>query len=163
MCAAPLLAAAPGERVLDLCSAPGGKGTQLAQAMRGQGILVLNEKMPDRARILLQNVERMGVTNAVVTCADPAALADRFEGYFDKILVDAPCSGEGMLRKEAAAAAEWSRAERADVRRPPGENFGERGAPCSPRAARSSIRRAPFRARRMRTTPPALRPPTPIL
>lgn len=108
MCAAPLLAAAPGERVLDLCSAPGGKGTQLAQAMRGQGILVLNEKMPDRARILLQNVERMGVTNAVVTCADPAALADRFEGYFDKILVDAPCSGEGMLRKEAAAAAEWS-------------------------------------------------------
>ena len=76
--------------------------------MRGQGILVLNEKMPDRARILLQNVERMGVTNAVVTCADPAALADRFEGYFDKILVDAPCSGEGMLRKEAAAAAEWS-------------------------------------------------------
>ena len=76
--------------------------------MRGQGLLVLNEKMPDRARILLQNVERMGVTNAVVTCADPAALADRFEGYFDKILVDAPCSGEGMLRKEAAAAAEWS-------------------------------------------------------
>ena len=108
MCAAPLLAAMPGERVLDLCSAPGGKGTQLAQAMRGQGILVLNEKMPDRARILLQNVERMGVTNAVVTCADPAALAARFGGYFDKILVDAPCSGEGMLRKEESAAAEWS-------------------------------------------------------
>ena len=108
MCAAPLLRVRPGERVLDLCSAPGGKGTQLAQAMGGQGILVLNEKMPDRARILLQNVERMGVTNAVVTCADPAALASRFAGYFDKILVDAPCSGEGMLRKEEAAAAEWS-------------------------------------------------------
>lgn len=66
MCAAPLLKARPGERVLDLCSAPGGKGTQLAQAMDGQGLLVLNEKMPDRARILLQNVERMGVANAVV-------------------------------------------------------------------------------------------------
>ena len=108
MCAAPLLKARPGERVLDLCSAPGGKGTQLAQAMDGQGLLVLNEKMPDRARILLQNVERMGVANAVVISADPAALAARFEGYFDKILVDAPCSGEGMLRKEPAAASEWS-------------------------------------------------------
>ena len=108
MCAAPLLRVRPGERVLDLCSAPGGKGTQLAQAMRGQGLLVLNEKIPDRARILLQNVERMGVVNAVVTSADPAALAARLEGFFDKILVDAPCSGEGMLRKEAAAAAEWS-------------------------------------------------------
>ena len=108
MCAAPLLDVRPGERVLDLCSAPGGKGTQLAQKMQGQGILVLNEKIPDRARILLQNVERMGVANAVVTCADPEALAQRFAGYFDKILVDAPCSGEGMLRKEAAAAENWS-------------------------------------------------------
>ena len=108
MCAAPLLEVEPGERVLDLCSAPGGKGTQLAQKMQGRGILVLNEKIPDRARILLQNVERMGVANAVVTCADPEALAARFEGYFDKILVDAPCSGEGMLRKEAAAAENWS-------------------------------------------------------
>ena len=108
MCAAPLLDVHPGERVLDLCSAPGGKGTQLAQKMQGQGILVLNEKIPDRARILLQNVERMGVVNAVVTCADPETLAQRFAGYFDKILVDAPCSGEGMLRKEEAAAENWS-------------------------------------------------------
>lgn len=108
MCAAPLLNVCPGERVLDLCAAPGGKGTQLAQAMRGQGILVLNEKVPSRAKILLQNVERMGITNAVVTCADPETIAERFEGYFDKVLVDAPCSGEGMLRKEEEAAANWS-------------------------------------------------------
>ena len=108
MCAAPLLDVRPGERVLDLCSAPGGKGTQLAQAMCGRGVLVLNEKVPDRASVLLQNVERLGIANAVVTCADPAELARRWGGYFDKILVDAPCSGEGMLRKEPAAAVEWS-------------------------------------------------------
>lgn len=108
MCAAPLLDAKPGERVLDLCSAPGGKGTQLAAAMRGAGILVLNEKIPSRAEVLSENVERMGIANAVVLCADPAALEERFCGYFDKILVDAPCSGEGMMRKEAAALAEWS-------------------------------------------------------
>lgn len=108
MCAAPLLDVRPGERVLDLCAAPGGKGTQLAQAMRGEGVLVLNEKVPARAKILLQNVERMGIVNAVVTCADPASLEERFAGYFDKVLVDAPCSGEGMLRKEPEAAANWS-------------------------------------------------------
>ena len=108
MCAAPLLDVRPGERVLDLCAAPGGKSAQLAGAMQGRGILVLNEKMPDRARILLQNVERMGIPNAVVTCASPEALAGRLEGYFDKVLVDAPCSGEGMLRKEPEAAAQWS-------------------------------------------------------
>ena len=108
MCAAPLLDVQPGERVLDLCSAPGGKGTQLAQKMCGEGIIVLNEKLPDRARILLQNVERLGIRNAVVTCADPAALAERLPAYFDKILVDAPCSGEGMFRKEPEAARQWS-------------------------------------------------------
>lgn len=108
MCAVPLLRVQPGERVLDLCAAPGGKSTQIAQAMKGEGILVLNEKMPDRARILLQNVERMGVRNAIVTCVDPEQLAQRFVGYFDKILVDAPCSGEGMFRKESEAAKQWS-------------------------------------------------------
>ncbi len=110
MCAAPLLGAGEGERVLDLCSAPGGKGMQLAAAMRGRGVLVLNEKIPSRAAILSENVERMGVANAVVLCADPASLEERFENYFDKILVDAPCSGEGMFRKEPAALAEWSEA-----------------------------------------------------
>lgn len=108
MCAAPLLSVRPGERVLDLCAAPGGKSGQLAQAMRGQGLLVLNEKMPDRARILLQNVERLGISNAVVICESPETLAERFEGFFDKVLVDAPCSGEGMLRKEPEAARQWS-------------------------------------------------------
>ena len=108
MCAAPMLGARAGERVLDLCSAPGGKGTQLAQAMRGGGVLVLNEKIPARAQVLLQNVERLGIENAVVTCADPERLAEQLGGYFDKILVDAPCSGEGMLRKEEEAAAQWS-------------------------------------------------------
>lgn len=108
MCAAPLLGAGEGERVLDLCSAPGGKGMQLAAAMRGRGVLVLNEKIPSRAAILSENVERMGVANAVVLCADPASLEERFENYFDKILVDAPCSGEGMFRKEPAAVGEWS-------------------------------------------------------
>ena len=108
MCAVPLLGARPGERVLDLCSAPGGKGTQIAQAMQGKGLLVLNEKMPDRAKVLLQNVERMGGANAVVTCAEPSELAARLPAFFDRILVDAPCSGEGMLRKEPAAAENWS-------------------------------------------------------
>lgn len=108
MCAAPLLAASPGERVLDLCAAPGGKSFQLAADMRGKGILVLNEKVPARAAVLSENIERMGVSNAVVLCADPASLEERFAGYFDKVIVDAPCSGEGMFRKEAAALSEWS-------------------------------------------------------
>ena len=109
MCAAPLLEVQAGERVLDLCSAPGGKGTQLACNMDGQGIIVLNEPVTARARILSQNVERMGIKNAVVLNEYPQALAAKFQGYFDKILVDAPCSGEGMFRKNAdEALGEWS-------------------------------------------------------
>ncbi|MBQ8309149.1 MAG: RsmF rRNA methyltransferase first C-terminal domain-containing protein [Clostridia bacterium] len=109
MSAAPLLEVQAGERVLDLCSAPGGKGTQLACAMQGKGLIVLNEPVASRAKILSGNVERMGVKNAVVTCETPERLAERFEGYFDKILVDAPCSGEGMFRKNAEEAiGEWS-------------------------------------------------------
>lgn len=109
MCAAPLLDAKPGERVLDLCSAPGGKGTQLAAAMKGEGILVLNEPVFSRAQILSRNVERLGVKNAVVLSEYPETLAEYFPEYFDKILVDAPCSGEGMFRKNAEEAlSEWS-------------------------------------------------------
>ena len=108
MCAAPLLDARPEERVLDLCAAPGGKTTQLAAAMGGGGVLIANEYVYDRARILSQNVERLGVKNCAVVSADPAALARRFPAYFDKILVDAPCSGEGMFRKDENAIAEWS-------------------------------------------------------
>ena len=109
MSAAPLLSVQAGERVLDLCSAPGGKGTQLACAMGGKGIIVLNEPIASRAKILSGNVERMGVKNAVVTCETPEALAQRLPAYFDKILVDAPCSGEGMFRKNTEEAlGEWS-------------------------------------------------------
>ena len=109
MCAAPLLDVKRGERVLDLCSAPGGKGTRLAADLQGTGIIVLNEPILSRAKILLQNVERMGIKNAVVTCEYPQTLSSRFLGYFDKIMVDAPCSGEGMFRKNAEEAlAEWS-------------------------------------------------------
>ncbi len=108
MCAAPLLGAQAGERVLDLCAAPGGKTTQLAGAMGGEGVLVANEYVYDRARILSQNVERLGVSNCAVISTDTASLAAGLPAYFDKVLVDAPCSGEGMFRKDANAVAEWS-------------------------------------------------------
>ena len=109
MCAAPMLGVEKGERVLDLCSAPGGKGTRLAADLQGEGWIVLNEPIPSRAKILLENVERMGITNAVVVCEYPAKLADRLANCFDKIMVDAPCSGEGMFRKNAdEALSEWS-------------------------------------------------------
>lgn len=110
MCAAPLLDVREGERVLDLCSAPGGKGTQMAQKMRGKGIIVLNEINDRRAKILSSNVERLGITNAVVTCASPEEISREFAEYFDKVLVDAPCSGEGMFKKEPNAIPEWSEA-----------------------------------------------------
>ena len=97
-----------GERVLDLCAAPGGKSTQLAAKMAGEGILVSNEISPQRARILSQNIERCGITNAVVTNMDPKALAEAFPSFFDRIIVDAPCSGEGMFKKEQAALDMWS-------------------------------------------------------
>lgn len=103
-----LAAAVPGERVLDLCAAPGGKTTHLAAAMQGKGLLVSNEIHPARAKILAQNVERMGIANAVVTNERPDRLADRFPGFFDRIVVDAPCSGEGMFRKEDQACEQWS-------------------------------------------------------
>ncbi|MDE7087139.1 MAG: RsmB/NOP family class I SAM-dependent RNA methyltransferase, partial [Clostridia bacterium] len=108
MAAAPLLDVKEGERVLDLCSAPGGKGTQLAQSINGKGIIVLNEINFSRAKILSQNVERMGITNAAVISESPDKVCDYFEGYFDKVLVDAPCSGEGMFLKEESAVREWS-------------------------------------------------------
>lgn len=111
MSVAPLVEARPGERILDLCAAPGGKSAQLAGQMRGEGILVCNEINGDRARILSQNIERLGVENAVVLTASPESLAARFRGYFDKILVDAPCSGEGMFKKNSREALEnWSEA-----------------------------------------------------
>lgn len=108
MIAAELLDARPGETVLDLAAAPGGKTTQLAAAMQGQGLLVANEIHPARAKILSENVERLGIVNALVTQASPQALAERFPERFDRVLLDAPCSGEGMFRKDPAATDEWS-------------------------------------------------------
>ncbi|CAM5193217.1 NOL1/NOP2/sun family putative RNA methylase OS=Ureibacillus acetophenoni OX=614649 GN=SAMN05877842_10619 PE=3 SV=1 [Ureibacillus acetophenoni] len=98
----------PGERVLDLCAAPGGKTTHLASKMKGEGFLLSNEIHPARAKILSQNVERMGIKNTVVTNETPERLAERFPSFFDRILVDAPCSGEGMFRKDEEAREHWS-------------------------------------------------------
>ncbi len=105
---AAVLAPRPGERVLDLCAAPGGKSTQLAAMMQGRGVIVCNEPVPSRAQILSRNIERMGVQNAVVTCAYPDQLAPRFPAFFDRIMVDAPCSGEGMFRRQIEAREEWT-------------------------------------------------------
>lgn len=98
----------PGQKVLDLCAAPGGKSTQIAALLKGEGLLVANEPILKRADILSENVERLGIGNSLVVSADPAALSRRFESFFDRILVDAPCSGEGMFRKNELATQEWS-------------------------------------------------------
>lgn len=103
-----LLGVRPGERVLDLCAAPGGKTSQLAAALRGEGLLVANEYVAARAGVLKSNLERMGVTNALVLNESTARVAAAFPAFFDKVLVDAPCSGEGMFRKEPSMAADWS-------------------------------------------------------
>lgn len=108
MAVVPLLEACPGEKVLDLCAAPGGKSTQIAGYLQGKGLLVSNEIHPARAKILSENIERMGVINACVTNETPLRLSEKFPGYFDRILVDAPCSGEGMFRKNEVACEEWS-------------------------------------------------------
>lgn len=97
-----------GDKVLDLCAAPGGKSTQIAAALNGKGLLWANEIVKSRAQILLSNIERMGVKNAVVSNCHPEVLCNKLYGYFDKILVDAPCSGEGMFRKNDNSQNEWS-------------------------------------------------------
>ena len=107
-----LLDPQPGERVCDLCAAPGGKTTQIAGRMGGEGFLLCNEWSPKRAKILSRNIERLGIANALVTNETADNLAARFPGFFDRVLVDAPCSGEGMFRKEEAAVTDWSRPRR---------------------------------------------------
>lgn len=107
----------PGDRVLDLCAAPGGKTTQLACALENQGLLVANEVVKSRAKILASNVERMGIENAVITNMRPDQLVAAFGCTFDKILVDAPCSGEGMFRKDPAVADAWDPDRVADCAR----------------------------------------------
>lgn len=97
-----------GDRVLDLCAAPGGKSTQIAAELDGTGLLWSNEFVKSRANILLSNIERMGISNAVISNCHPDTLCRSLSGYFDRVLVDAPCSGEGMFRKDDTAVEEWS-------------------------------------------------------
>lgn len=98
----------PGETVLDIAAAPGGKATQAAIRMKNTGLLIANEIHPARAKILSENVKRLGITNTVVLNEEPEHLKEHFGAFFDRIIVDAPCSGEGMFRKDAEARLEWS-------------------------------------------------------
>src|SRR5829696_1036015 len=98
----------PGQRVLDLAAAPGGKATHIASLLAGTGVLVANEIVPSRVKPLGENLERWGATNAVITNEEPARLAERLGPVFDRVLLDAPCSGEGMFRKTPVAIREWS-------------------------------------------------------
>ena len=103
-----VLSPQPGETVLDLCAAPGGKSTQIAGLLAGKGFLWSNEIVKNRANILLSNIERLGVRNAVVSSCHPDVLCSKLAGFFDKVLVDAPCSGEGMFRRDEQAIEDWS-------------------------------------------------------
>lgn len=103
------LAPEPGDYVLDLCAAPGGKATELGSRLRGEGLLVANDLSSSRAKALLKNLELMGIPNIYVTSENPQRLAEKFPGFFDKILVDAPCSGEGMFRKEPKMVSYWEK------------------------------------------------------
>ncbi|MCQ2542813.1 MAG: RsmF rRNA methyltransferase first C-terminal domain-containing protein [Lachnospiraceae bacterium] len=108
MSVAACVAPEPGMKVLDLCAAPGGKSSQLASFLQNEGLLVSNEINAQRARILSSNIERMGIRNCVVLNETPDRLSKVFEEYFDVVVVDAPCSGEGMFRKDQVAIDEWS-------------------------------------------------------
>ena len=108
MAPAAFLDAKPGERILDLCAAPGGKSTQIAVSMKREGLLISNEIHPARAKILSENVERLGIKNCLVMNETPDHLAQIFHEFFDRIMVDAPCSGEGMFRKNEEACGQWS-------------------------------------------------------
>lgn len=108
MAPAMALDAQPGDKVLDLCAAPGGKSGQLAAALRGEGLLVSNEPEPSRVKILSATMERLGVSNSIVVNSLPEKLSPVLPEFFDKILVDAPCSGEGMFRRDPATRGEWT-------------------------------------------------------
>lgn len=107
MTPASTLPISPGDRVLDLCAAPGGKSTELGAKLKGQGILISNDVSNSRAKALLKNLELAGITNFCVTSETPEKLSRYFPEFFDKILVDAPCSGEGMFRKERDMVKDW--------------------------------------------------------
>lgn len=107
MTPAQILPVEPGDKVLDLCAAPGGKSTELGAKLQGTGLLVSNDISASRAKALLKNIEVNGIGNAVITCEEPGKLIPAFEGFFDKILIDAPCSGEGMFRKDSKLIKSW--------------------------------------------------------
>ncbi len=108
MSAVALLDPQEGECICDLCAAPGGKSTQIAGRLHGTGFLLCNEINPKRSKILSRNIERLGISNALVTNEHPQNIAKRYAGFFHRVLIDAPCSGEGMFRKEEAAVTDWS-------------------------------------------------------
>ena len=97
----------PGDRVLDMCAAPGGISTQLAASMKQEGVIVSNDISASRVKALLKNLENFGNRNGIVTSETSEKLASKWPGYFDKILIDAPCSGEGMCRKNESATKSW--------------------------------------------------------
>ena len=109
MTPASLLPIEPGDKVLDLCAAPGGKSTQAGSRLNGEGLLVSNDVSNSRAKALLKNIELFGIGNVLLTNEYSQKLATRFQGYFDEILIDAPCSGEGMFRKDSAVMKAWER------------------------------------------------------
>ncbi len=98
----------PGMKILDACASPGGKSTQVAAKLRGNGVIVSNEIDSGRCQVLAQNIERMGVRNAVITNTDSRELGETYQDFFDLVIVDAPCSGEGMMRKNPLAVSKWS-------------------------------------------------------
>lgn len=109
MLPAEVLGAQPGDKVLDLCAAPGGKATRIGADLKGKGLLVANEISEERSRALLRNIELFGIENAVITNETPLKLEKSFASFFDRILIDAPCSGEGMFRRDRNAVKSWER------------------------------------------------------
>jgi len=109
MLPASVLGTRPGEYVLDMCAAPGGKATRIAEDLQGEGLLVANEINADRARALLRNLERAGCGNVVIVNENPKNMVKNFAGFFDRIIIDAPCSGEGMFRRDPFAPKSWEK------------------------------------------------------
>ena len=107
MLPAQIISAKPGEIILDMCAAPGGKACRIGEDLRGEGLLVANEINAERSKALNRNIERSGITNCVILNESPDRIAEALPGFFDKILIDAPCSGEGMFRRDPRAVKSW--------------------------------------------------------
>ncbi len=108
MCVSYLLGISPNEKVLDLCAAPGGKTVQASMTLNRTGLLISNDLSHQRAGLILQNVERLGLGNVVITNNDFSTIYKDYYEHFDKIILDAPCSGSGMFRKEDKMEQDWS-------------------------------------------------------